>query len=80
MDDIALLSHNHADVQFLPTAVEQEILPVSLKSNRKKIKCMLVGDSKSDPGLTVTEGSIACIYDFKYLGSWVVSLRRDFEV
>ena len=79
-DDIALLSHNHVDAQSLLTAVEQEALPAGLKINRKKTEYMLVGDFKSDPGLTVIEGPIARVDDFKYLGSWVVSSRKDFEV
>ena len=79
-DDIALLSHNNVDAQSLLTAVEQEVLPAGLKINRKKTEYMLVGDFKSDPGLTVIEGPIARVDDFKYLGSLVVSSRKDFEV
>ena len=75
-----MLSHNHVDAQSLLTAVEQEALPAGLKINRKKTEYMLVGDFKSDPGLTVIEGPISHVDDFKYLGSWVVSLRKDFEV
>ena len=41
---------------------------------------MLVGNFKTDPGLTVVEGPNAEANDFKYLGSWVTSSRRDFEV
>ena len=77
-DDIALLSHNHVDTQFLLTAVEQEALPVGLKINQTEY--MLVADFKSDPGLTVIEGPIAHMDDFKYLVSWVVSWTKDFEV
>ena len=79
-DDIALLSHNHGDAQALLTSVEQEALTVGLKINRKKTEYMLVGDFKADPGLSVIEGPIARTNDFKYLGSWVVSSKRDFEV
>ena len=79
-DDIALLSHNHVDTQFPLTAVEQEALPVGLKINRKKTEYMLVADFKSDSGLTVIEGPIAHVDDFKYLGHWVVSSSKDFEV
>ena len=76
-DDIALLSHNHGDAL---TSVEQEALTVGLKINRKKSEYMLVDDFKADPGLSVIEGPIARTNDFKYLGSWVVSSKRDFEV
>ena len=79
-DDIALLSHNHEDAQALLTSVEQEALTVGLKINRKKTEYMLVGDFRADPGLAVIEGPIARTNDFKYLGSWVVSSKRDFEV
>ena len=79
-DDIALLSHNHVDHQSLLTVVEQEALPTGLKINQRKTGYMLVGGFKCDLGLTVIEGPIACVNDFKYLGSWVVSLRKDFEV
>ena len=41
---------------------------------------MLVGDFKADLRLTVIESPIAQTNDFKYLGSWVVSSERDFEV
>ena len=78
-DDIALLSHSHADAQALLTAVEQEALPVSLKIHHKKTEYILVGDFKSDPGLTVIEGLIMRVIDFKYLGSWVVSSQNDFD-
>ena len=53
---------------------------VGLRINRKKTEYMLVGDFRADPGLTVIEGLIAWTNDFKYLGSWVVSSKRDFEV
>ena len=79
-DDIALLSHNHEDAQALLTSVEQEALTVGLKINRKKTEYMLVGDFRADPGLAVFLGPIARTNDFKYLGSWVVSSKRDFEV
>ena len=39
-----------------------------------------MGNFKTDPGLTVVEGPNAEANDFKYLGSWVTSSRRDFEV
>ena len=32
-----------------------------------------MGNFKTDPGLTVVEGPIAEVNDFKYLGSWVTS-------
>ena len=60
--------------------MEQEALPAGLKINRKKTEYMLVGDFKSNPGLTVIEDPIARVDDFKYLGSWVVSSRKNFEV
>ena len=71
---------NHEAAQSLLTAVEQEALSVGLKINRKMTKYMLVGDFKADSGLTVVEGPIAWVNDFKGLGSWVMSSRRDFEV
>ena len=79
-DDIALLSHNHEDAQALLASVEQEARTVGLKINRKKTEYMLVGDFKADPGLTVIEGPITRTNDFKYLGSWVVSSKKDFEI
>ena len=60
--------------------MEQEALSVGLKINRKVTKYMLVGDFKADSGLTVVEGPIAWVNDFKGFGSWVMSSRRDFEV
>ena len=79
-DDIVLLSHSHEDAQALLTSVEKEALTVGLKINCKKMEYMLVGDFKADPELTVIEGPIVQTKDFKYLGSWVLSSRRDFEV
>ena len=79
-DDIVLLSYNHEDAQALLTSVEQEVVTVSLKINHKKTEYMLVGDFRADPGLIVIEGPIAKTNDFKYLGSRVVSSKRDFEV
>ena len=40
---------------------------------------MLVGDFKSEPGLTLIEGPIVQVIDFKHLIDWVVS-HKDFEV
>ena len=59
--------------------MEQEAQTVGLKINRKKTEYLLVGDFKADPGLTVIEGPIARTNN-EYLGSWVVSSERDFEV
>ena len=41
---------------------------------------MLVGNFKTDSGLTVVEGPMVWVNNFEYLGSWVMSLHRDFEV
>ena len=80
MHDIALLSHNHENAQALLTNVEQEALTVGLQINCKKTEYMLEGDFRADPGLIVIGGPIAWTNDFNYLGSWVVSSKRDFEV
>ena len=79
-DDIALFSNNHVDAQDQLTAVEQEALIISLKMNHKKTEYMLMGDFKSDLGLTVIEGPIVRTNNFNYFGSLVVSSNRDFEV
>ena len=43
-------SHNHKGASALSTAVELGALSVGQNVNRKKIKHMLVGDFKDDPG------------------------------
>ena len=80
-DDIAILSSNLTNGQILLSAIEREASKVRLIINRKKTEFIVVGDIKVPPNsLLVCDGPIKQVDDFKYLGSWLMSSSKDFEV
>ena len=83
-DDIALLSQSFAGMQKVLLDVEREASIVGLKINVSKTQHIMVGDwpdhSQEDRVLRVADGTTALVDDFKYLGSWIMDLLKDFLV
>jgi len=79
-DDIALLSQNAEQAQLLLTQLEVEAAKVGLHLNGKKTKVM----TYNQPGpvtITTRNGdSLEIVENFKYLGSWMESTEKDFEI
>ena len=79
-DDIALLSQNAEQAQQLLTQLEVEAAKVGLHLNGKKTKVM----TYNQPGpvnITTRNGdSLEIVENFKYLGSWMESTEKDFEI
>ena len=79
-DDIALLSENVEQAQLLLTQLEVEAAKVGLHLNGKKTKVM----TYNQPGqvnITTRNGdSLEIVENFKYLGSWMESTEKDFEI
>ena len=83
-DDIAVLSSSFENLQILINNIESEALKVGLKINREKTEYIVLGSKWNDTELssiiTVSSGPIKRVEDFKYLGSWLKSSAKDFEI
>ena len=58
-------------------------MTVGLKINRPKTEYLLVGDwgdRTKQRGLKIKDGPISLVEDYKYLGSWLLSSRKDFTI
>ena len=65
----------------LLSAIEREAAKVGLIINRKKTEFLTVGDIEiPKDSLVVSDGPIKQVDDFKYLGTWLMCSRKDFEV
>ena len=80
--DIVLLCGSMTNAQTLLTAVEENAAAVGLHINLQKTEYIRIGDFSNDnhPVLRVSSGDIAEVTDFRYLGSWIMSLCKDFAV
>ena len=79
-DDIAILSSTLENGQILLSAIEREAAKAGLIINRKKTEFLTVGDIEiPKDSLVVSDGPIKQVDDFKYLGSWLMCSRKDFE-
>jgi len=79
-DDIALLSEEITQAQQLLLRVEQESAKVGLQLNDKKTKVMAF-NQEAPVDLNTRKGEkLEVVTNFKYLGSWMESTEKDFEV
>ena len=79
-DDIGLLSDEIAQAQELLLSVEKECNKVGLGVNAKKTKGLPINIDNPTP-LHITDGTVLeWVEDFKYLGSWVESSKKDISV
>jgi len=82
-DGIAFLAKSVEEAQDFLSRVEASALKVGLRINRAKTEYILAGKwSENDlkNKLSVNTYTIARVDDFKYLGSWILSPDKDFEV
>ncbi len=82
-DDVALLSSSISNAKKLLKSIEKIAATVGLFINLDKTEYIMVGDWKIEDynkEIKINEGKIKLVTDFKYLGSWVMSSGRDFEI
>ena len=70
-DDIASICDNHADMQTLTSAVENESANVGLQINKAKCKVM-IGNGVNETEIQAA-AHIEVVEDFCYLGSYISS-------
>lgn len=80
MDDIALISEEIVQAQEVLLAVENEMKKVGLHLNEKKTKLMICNQEYDSPVLSSMGNAIKRVDNFEYLGGWMESSEKDFEV
>jgi hypothetical protein len=75
-----LISDNTINSQKQLDSVDIMARKVGLKINRAMTELMMVGNWASLIELRVSTGTINLVKDFKYLGSWLLSCKKDFEI
>ena len=79
-DDIALLSEEIDQAQELLARVEHESAKMGLKLNDKKTEIMTY-NQETPVEITSRSGKkLKVVNNFKYLGSWMESSEKDFEI
>ena len=79
-DDIALLSENNEQAQQLLQNLEEESAKVGLHLNGKKTKVMAYNQETPIDITTRSGERLEVVDNFKYLGSWMESSEKDFEI
>ena len=79
-DDIAVLSEDMEKAQRLLSATEEWALSVGLCIKKGKTEYLRLGEPAGHAPLRVNEGEIKEVEGFKYLGSWVMTPAKDFNV
>ena len=78
-DDLALLSNYIDRAQLLLLRLELAGESIGLHVNHKKTEYMLY--NQADAKLVTLEGNnLKQVEDFRYLGSWIASSKRDMEI
>ena len=78
-DDLATLSDCVADAQKLLTEIETAAAQVGLYINTKKTNCMSFNQDSVD-GIMGRDGeTVRSVEDYKYLGAWISSSKKDFN-
>ena len=79
-DDIALISEGIQEAQEMLTRVETETLKIGLHLNEKKTKAMIFNQDYTTPIKSKSGKDIKAVENFKYLGGWMLSTDKDFEI
>jgi hypothetical protein len=82
-DDIFLTSDCHIKVQAMLLSIESVASKVGLRINVPKTEYILVGalwSSVENVEIRLASGVLRQVQDFKYLGSWIMSSSKDFEI
>ena len=79
-DDIALLSEEITQAQQLLNRVEAEASKVGLHLNAKKTELMAFNHENEVDILTLNGNRIKNVANFKYLGGWMASSEKYFNI
>ena len=79
-DDIALISEEMEQAQNMLRNIEIEGAKVGLRLNAKKTEMMLFNQNVQMDIMSRDGNKIKVVDNFKYLGGWMNSSEKDFEV
>ena len=79
-DDVALISNNIEEAQTLLQRVEEECGNIGLKINSKKTEAMYFDIDNTEHIHTILNSKIKIVDNFKYLGAWMESSEKDFNI
>ena len=79
-DDIALISQDIEQAQELLSNVETQALKLGLKINSRKTEIMAFSQSEPINIHSLLNEDIKVVNNFKYLGAWMSSSSKDFEI
>ena len=79
-DDIALLTENIEQAQEMLSRVESETKKIGLHLNEKKTEVILYNQEYEPPIKSNNGRQLKSVTNFKYLGGWLMSTEKDFEV
>ena len=78
--DVALISEEIEQAQEILTRVEKEAAQVGLHVNAKKTESMPYNQENEVTIKTISGNNVKNVDNFKYLGSWMMSSQKDFEI
>ena len=79
-DDIALISEQISQAQEMLNRVETETRKIGLFLNEKKTETMQFNQEIDTSLIGKSDGVIKTVDNFKYLGGWMHSSSKDFEI
>ena len=79
-DDVALMSEETTQAQELLRRVEVEAAKIGLHLNAKKTELMAFNHIEEVIVKTLSGSIVKVVPNFKYLGSWMESSEKDFEI
>ena len=79
-DDIALISEHISQTQEIIIRVEIETRRIGLFLNEKKRETMQYNQEYETPIIGKSGGVFKVVDNFKYLGGWMHSTQKDFEI
>ena len=68
-----------ADAQKLLTEIETAAVQVGLYINTKKTNCMSFNQDSVDEIMGRDGETVRSVEDYKYLGAWISSSKKDFN-
>ena len=80
VDDVALISKNIEEAHILLQRVEEECGNIGLKINYKKTEAMYIDIVNNQHIHTILNNEIKIVDNFKYLGSWMQSSEKYFNI
>ena len=79
-DDIVLLTEEVHQAQQILRSLEEEAKKIGLHLNNRKTEVMAFNHSDQVSITTVLGSEVKTVNNFKYLGSWIESSEKDYEV